>query len=465
MVSNPRLALFTLCVAVLIAQVDTSVINLALRPIGEHFDATVTTLQWVADSYNLVYAVLLLTGGLIADLYGRRRTLMIGAAIFTGASLLCALAPTISVLIAGRAIAGIGAALLLPSSLAMIRVVWPNAAARAHALGIWAACSGVAFVIGPSIGGALIRVLGWQSVFFIVVPLGIATLALARPALPESADPQDRHFDAGAQILGALSLGGFALAAIQSHSTLAVAFCTLFAAIAALGLFIVVERRRGANALVPLEMFSTAEFSGAIASTGGMTFGLYGVLFLLPLTWQTTGRLDPLGAGLALMPMALFFTVLSPMSGRLTLRFGSRFMTTTGGVLIAAGVLLIGIGAPFVSLLVTEIGLGLAGLGMAISGGPLMNAGLSAVAAARAGTAAALFNVARMTGATLGVALLGSVYELAGGGITGLRTTMIAGSAVQCLSAFLAAMTIGRDHQLLRRESVGPSVPADPHID
>ena len=381
---HPGLALFTLCVAVLIAQVDTSVVNLALRPVGEHFGAGVTALQWVADSYNLVYAVLLLSGGLIADLYGRRRALMMGAAIFTGASLLCAVAPAISVLIAGRAVTGIGSALLLPSSLAMIRVVWPDAAARAKALGVWAGCSGLAFVIGPSIGGALIRVFGWRSIFFVVVPLGFATLALARRALPESADPQERHFDAGAQVLGALALGGLAMAAIEGHSAPLIACAILALAVVALILFVMVERKRGSAALVPLEMFRSAEFSGSIASTGGMTFGMYGVLFLLPLTWQSTGRLDALQAGLALMPMALLFVILSPMSGALTARLGTRVLTTAGGGLIALGVLLIGIGAPLASLLLAETGLALTGIGMGIASGPLMNAGIGAVPAARA---------------------------------------------------------------------------------
>src|SRR5450755_1745043 len=131
------LTLLTLCIAVLIAQVDTSVVNLAVRPIGDHFQAGVAALQWIVDIYNLVYAVLLLTGGLLADLYGRRRIFMAGAAVFTAASLLCAFAPSVSVLIGGRALAGIGAALLLPASLAIIRVVWCKAKERGRALGIW----------------------------------------------------------------------------------------------------------------------------------------------------------------------------------------------------------------------------------------------------------------------------------------------------------------------------------------
>src|SRR5262249_26124930 len=157
---------------------DTSVVNLAVKPIGAHFGAGVASLQWVVDSYNLAYAVLLLTGGLLADLYGRRLIFITGAAVFTGASIICGLAPAISVLIGGRALPGVGAALPLPASLALIRVIWHDDKERAWALGIWAACNGLAFAIGPTLAGFLIRGFGWRSVFFVVVPFGIAGIVL-----------------------------------------------------------------------------------------------------------------------------------------------------------------------------------------------------------------------------------------------------------------------------------------------
>lgn len=164
-VKRRGVTLLTLCLAVLVAQVDTAVVNLATRAIGAYFHAGVGALQWVVDSYNLTYAVLLLTGGLLADLYGRRRIFMAGTAVFTLASLLCALAPSVSVLIAARALAGVGAALLLPASLAIVRVVWRDPVARGRALGIWAACNGVAMALGPTLGGVLIRHFGWRSIF------------------------------------------------------------------------------------------------------------------------------------------------------------------------------------------------------------------------------------------------------------------------------------------------------------
>jgi DHA2 family methylenomycin A resistance protein-like MFS transporter len=449
------LSLLTLCTAVLIAQVDTSVVNLAVRPIGEHFQAAVGALQWVVDSYNLVYAVLLLTGGLLADLYGRRRLFMGGAAIFTAASLLCALSPNISILIAGRALAGLGAALLLPASLSIIRVLWPDPTERGRALGMWAACNGLAFAIGPALGGVLISHFGWRSIFLVVVPFGLATLALAIPSIPESSDPQNRRFDASAQLLGALALGGLAVAAIESHSAPGSAVAVLAMALLALACFIKVEAKKGADALVPLDMFRVPRFRGAITATAGMTFGMYGVLFLLPLTWQSAGTLDPAGAGLALMPMALVFVLVSPFSGWPTTKLGSHVTTGGGVAIIGCGLLTIGLTADWASLVPAEIGLTLTGLGMGIATGPLMGVAVGAVSAARSGTAAALINVARMAGATIGVAVLGAVFAIAQGGSSGLRLAMVLGGLVQITCGAVAWVTARSTSHSVRADAIG----------
>jgi DHA2 family methylenomycin A resistance protein-like MFS transporter len=308
------LTLPTLCAAVLIAQIDTSVVNLATRPIGDYFNAPVDALQWVVDSYNLVYAALLLSGGLLADLIGRRRVFMAGAAVFTLASLVCGLAPSIGVLIAGRALAGLGAALLLPSSLAIVRVAWPDPAERGRALGVWTGCNGLGLAIGPTLGGALIHGFGWRSIFLIVVPLGLAAFVAAIRAVPESSDPKGRDFDVLAQICGALALGGFAVAAIESHrATLAAAFALAVAAVAFV-FFFKIEQKRGAAALVPLNIFAIAEFRGAATATMGMTFGMYGMMFLLPLFWLSAGTLSATNAGLALTPSAIAYVATSPFS-------------------------------------------------------------------------------------------------------------------------------------------------------
>jgi EmrB/QacA subfamily drug resistance transporter len=400
-------------------------------------------LQWVIDGYNLFYAAFLLTGGLLADLYGRRLVFIAGAAVFTAASLLCALAPSIAVLVGGRALAGFGAALLLPASLAIIRVCWPETKERARALGVWAACNGVAFAIGPTLGGVLIGRFGWRSVFLVVIPVGLSALALA-PMMPESSDPQGRRFDASAQVLGALSLGSLAFAAIESHRSVAVALGAFAIAILSFVLFLTIERRNGPGALVPLDMFRKRAFSGAVSATAGMTFGMYGVLFLLPLIWQATGRFGPLGAGLALMPMALVFAIVSPFSGALAAKLGQRFMAGGGVAVIGCGLLLIGATVSSPSILFPEIGLALTGLGMGFATGQLMDAAVTTVSAARSGTAAALINVARMAGATLGVAVLGAVFAFTEEGSQGLQLAMLAGGGVQLATAAVAWFSMRR---------------------
>jgi EmrB/QacA subfamily drug resistance transporter len=437
-------ALLTLCLAVLVAQLDTAVVNLGTHRIGAYFHARVGALQWVVDVYNLAYAVLLLTGGLLADLLGRRRIFVLGAAVFTAASLLAAFSPSIGILIAARAAAGVGAALLIPASLAIVRVIWRDGRERGRALGIWAACNGVALAIGPTLGGVLIQRFGWRSIFLVVVPVSLAAIVLAPLTLPESSDPHGRSFDTRGQTLGAIGLGALAFAAIEAHGDVWSALAACVVAIACIVLFIGTERGVGKAALVPLELFSSKGFSAACVATTAMTFGMYGAIFLLPLTWQSARGLEATAAGIALMPMALAFVIVSPLSGRLGERLGVRFMTAGGVAIIGAGLILIGLTAGQQSLALAELGLVLTGVGMGLATGPLMGEAVGAVPPARSGTASALINVARMVGATIGVAALGAVYGAFSDGPKGLRCAMILGGAAQLSGAAYAWRTSAR---------------------
>ena len=444
--SRKRLVLCVLSMAVLVAQIDTAVVNLAVRPIGQFFHAEVGPLQWVIDAYNLAYATLLLSGGLLADLYGRRRAFIWGAAVFSAASVLCALAPSIGWLIGARAMAGVGASLLLPASLALLRVVWRDPVERAQALGVWAACNVLAMAIGPTAGGLLVTHFGWRAVFWVVVPVSVVIMVLAVRVVPESADAAHRRLDAWAQVLGAVVLGGFAFAATEVHHAPAMAGGVFIVALMALAWFVRVEARQGSAALVPLDLFRLPGFRGAIVATAGMTFGMYGALFLLPLMWQSTGRFNVVGAGIALMPMALVFMAVSPMSGTVARSHGVRLATAGGVGIIALGLLTLGVCAGAASVVPAAVGLALTGLGMGFATGPLMGAAVGAVGPERSGTASALVNVARMTGATLGVAILGAMYAVCGSGASGLRVAMLCGGAVQ-----LACAAVARRHGTDRR--------------
>ncbi|MFZ0549305.1 MAG: MFS transporter, partial [Steroidobacteraceae bacterium] len=303
---------------------------------------------------------------------------------------------------------------------------------------IWAACNGLALAIGPTLGGVLIERFGWRSIFLVVVPVSLAAVALAPFTLSESADPHGRSFDTGGQTLGAIGLGALAFAAIEAHTSVWPALIACVVALVCIGSFVLVERGVGPSALVPLELFSSPPFTAASVATTAMTFGMYGVIFLLPLMWQSSRGLSATAAGVALIPMALVFVIVSPFSAKLGERLGMRFMTAGGVAIVGVGLLLIGATAGQVSLLDAEIGLTLTGLGMGLATGPLMGEAVGAVPAARSGTASALINVARMVGATVGVAALGAMYAVFKGGPAGLRFAMVIGGIAQLSGATYA---------------------------
>lgn len=402
-------------------------------------------MQWIVDSYNLMYALLLLSGGLLADLYGRKRIFQTGVALFAVASLLCGLASNVALLVVGRVLAGIGAAMLTPASLAILRVAWPDTIKRGKALGIWAACNGLAFAVAPTLGGYLITTLNWRSIFILAIPVCVLALILARRSITESHDPNHRHFDMAAQLLGALSLGGLALAAIEIHQHRMLAIASVIVSSVALILFRRIEARKGDAAMVPLALFRIPALRGAIIATTGMTLGMYGVLFLQPLVWQELGTLNATEAGLALMPMALIFVAVSPFTGRFTQALGTANVACLGVFVIGAGLLVIGLGAGRPGILYTECGLTLTGIGMGLATGPLMGMAVGAVSASRSGTASALINVARISGATIGVAVLGALYASQADPVAGLRLAMLCGGGFQILCALVSWGVAGKN--------------------
>ncbi len=216
----PRIAapliLFATCLGCFTAQIDTSVVTLALRRMGDDLGIGVAGLQAVVDSYNVAYASFLLTGGTLGDLYGRRRVLIAGFALFVLGSAASGFAPGPGLLIAGRAVSGLGAALLVPTSLAILAVAYPDPARRGRAIGIWAACNGLAFALGPTVGGWLVEAGGWRSIFLVIVPVSALGLALAWTSVPESSDPEGRRLDLAGQALAITALAALTLVAIEA---------------------------------------------------------------------------------------------------------------------------------------------------------------------------------------------------------------------------------------------------------
>ena len=451
------LILLTMCLGILIAQVDTSVVNLALAPIGEALGAPVSVLQWVIDAYNLVYASLLLMAGTLADLYGRRRIFALGVGIFILGSLICGFAPGEGIVIAGRAVSGLGAALLVPTSLAILAVTYEDARERSHAIGIWASCYGVALAIGPSVGGLLVGATGWRSIFLMVVPFALAALALTLRALPESSDPEGRHLDLPGQTLAIIVLALMTLAAIEgphwsSYTTLS---CVLGAVVAAAAFMIVEARTEGA--LLPLAILRRRGLAVAMAVASLMTFGIYGMLFLVPLYLQQAMGASVIAAGLDLLPLSILYVVVSHRSGRLATRFGARAAMTAGMGLLGIGLSLLSFATAGTSLCTIELDLAILGVGLGLNTGPVNSVAVASVRPARSGTASGLLNTARMVGATLGVAIMGAVFaHHAGQGspgalVAGLQSALRIGGAGELLGAAIAFAGV-RGDALCRRE-------------
>jgi len=452
--ANTALILLTMSLGVLIAQIDTSVVNLAVKPIGAGLGAGVTTLQWVVDAYNLVYASLLLTAGTLADLYGRRRIFALGIAIFTVGSLVCGLAPNAAVLIAGRTIAGLGAALEVPTSLAILTVAYPDSKQRTRALGVWASRNGLAFVIGPTLGGVLVDAVGWRSIFLLIVPFCVVALTLTATSVPESKDPKGRRLDLPGQALAVAALGALSLAVIEGPrwGWLSAASVAAFATSMVAAVWFLRKQANVDGALVPLPMLKNRVFSACLCVAIAMTFGMYAMLFLTPLYLQSARGATALQAGVAMLPMSVTFAIVSQLSGKIANDFGPRLPMTAGMTMMGIGLFMLALIPIDNSLLLIEAALLIIGCGLGLNTGPVNAVAVANVPAARSGTASGLVNTARMVGATLGVAVLGAVFAMLAGGAgeashfaTGLVPAYIGGGIGEFIGAVAAFTFIRHD--------------------
>ena len=336
--ARKRLTLATMCLATFVAILDTTVVNLALHAIQDSLHAGVSTLQWVLDAYNLTYASFILTGGVLGDLLGRRRIFRAGMALFLVGSAVAA-APGPGVLVAGRATAGLGAALQLPGALSILAVSFRDNRERSRAIAIWGGFNGLAMGVGPIAGGLLVDHFGWRSIFWLVVPFGVAILGLTA-GVAETSDPQGRRLDPPGQALSVAVLGLLTFALIEAPelrwSSWPIVASLATSALAAAA-FAAVERSRR-DVLLPLDLFRNFQFSIAIASAALMTFAFYSFLFVFPLYLQSVRGRSAVFAGVELLPMSITFFVLSPVAGRLLPRVGAGPLAGGGMVLIGAGV-------------------------------------------------------------------------------------------------------------------------------
>ena len=392
---------------------DGTVVNVALPAIGDELGTPLSGLQWTVNAYLVTLTALLLLGGSLGDRYGRRRTFVSGLLAFTAASVLCGAAPSPGALIAARALQGVGGALLVPGSLAIIAAAF-HPDDRGRAIGAWSGLAGVVSSLGPFLGGWLIDAVSWRAVFLINVPLAAAAIWISLRHLPESVAASERPVDVPGAVLAALALGALCYAAIDPDGTATAGAGVV--GIAALVGFVVVERR-AAHPMLPLSVFRSTQFSATNLTTFAVYAGLGGAFFLLVLRLQLSMGYTALAAGAALVPFTILMLLLSPAAGELGQRVGARVPLTLGPLVAAAGIAwLSGIGpgdryAPDVLP-----GVAIFGMGMAITVAPLTAAVLGSVDDALAGTASGVNNaVARLAG-LVAVAALPALTGIAGAG-------------------------------------------------
>lgn len=439
--------LLTMCFGVLMVQIDTSIVNLALKSIGKTFDVQVSSLQWVVDSYNLTYASFLITGGVLGDIYGRKKLFIGGVFVFAIGLLICGLSINIDMLVFGRMISGLGGALLLPNSLTVLTITYKNATERGKAIGIWASCNGLAFAIGPTIGGWIVAIHGWRSIFMLIIPICIATLVLAAIKVSESSSPMNKQLDIKGQILTITFLSSLTLVGIEgSHLgwwSNYVLSGLLICSISFVSLLYFERKTKGP--LIAFDLFKNAKFSASMIIAGFMTFGMYALLFLIPFYFQFEHNYSTFMVGILLLPMSLTFIVVSRKSGDFVVKYKDQKIMTTGMSLMGFGLLMIAVLLPLSSIFSIEVALFVIGIGLGLNTGPVMTVAVSSVPSERAGTASSLVNVARMIGATLGVAILGSIFIAYGGNnvsslnyIAGIQSALYAGALVEFLGALTA---------------------------
>jgi len=455
-----------------IAALDSTVVGIALPAIGRDFHASVAGMQWVIDGYTLPLAGLLLLGGALGDVYGRRKIFVIGTIWFAIASLACGLAPDAGFLIAARAVQGAGAALLTPGSLAILQASF-DPDDRPRAIGAWSGLGGVATAIGPFLGGWLIGAVSWRLVFFINLPVAAAVVVIALRHVPESRAPGPRApLDAYGAITISLALAGitYGLIAASAHGwTAPEVLASLIAGAALLAAFCVIETR-GGHPMLPLAVFRSRQFSAANAVTFVVYGALGGALFLVPVVLQEVGGYTPLAAGTALLPLTVIMLLLSARSAALAARIGPRLQMTVGPLLIAAGMLLFtrvhGDADYLTQVLPAVLVLG---LGLATNVAPLTATALSAAPAEHSGIASAVNNDVARSASLIAVAVLPTLAGLTGDAYLhpaaltqGFHTAMAISAVAAAAGGILALATIR--NPLRRPSAQAGRVPAGPAL-
>jgi DHA2 family methylenomycin A resistance protein-like MFS transporter len=448
-----KLALAAMCISFFMVILDTSVVTVALKKLQENLGTNESGLQWVVDGYALVFASLQLTAGTLGDRLGSKRIFLAGLLVFTAASALCGFALTLWALLAARALQGLGAALLVPASLSLLSHTFLEPKERANAIGIWATAGGIALAAGPVLGGILIDTLGWRSIFFINVPVGVVTYAFTVRSVPRSPRQRRHSLDLAGQVVGVAALCSLTFALIEGDaqgwgSGLILSALGIFAVTVVV--FITLERY-GESPMLPLALFRVPTFSAATVVGLLLNFGFYGVVFLLSLFFQQVRGYSPLVTGLAFVPMTGTVALANPLAGRLTGRIGPRLPLAAGLGLCCIGLLALAPVSAKTDYTVIFVILLAVGFGSGLTVPPMTAALLGAAPKQRSGIASGVLNTSRQVGGVIGVALLGSLVSLNHSFVDGMHLALVTAGIAQLVGCVITLLYI-------QNEQVSPEV-------
>ena len=413
------LVLAICCMSLLIVSLDNTVLNVALPSMRSDLNASVSGMQWTIDAYTLVLAALLMLAGSTADRLGRKRVFQAGLVIFTLGSALCSIAPSLEALVGFRMVQAIGGSMLNPVAMSIITNTFTEPRERARAIGVWGGVVGISMAAGPIVGGVLVESVGWRSIFWINLPVGLAAMALTARFVPESRAPKPRRPDPIGQLLVIAVLGSLTYAIIEAPGhgwgSPLISVCT---AVAVVGLVALIRyERRRTEPLIDVRFFHSAPFSGATVIAVSAFAALGGFLFMNTIYLQDVRGLDALHAGLWMLPMAFMCFICAPLSGRLVGHGGPRLPLLLAGVTIGASGVLFAVFDAESSNVLMLTGYVLFGIGFGLVNAPITNTAVSGMPRSQAGVASAVASTSRQVGQSLGVAVIGAV--LAAGAAAG----------------------------------------------
>jgi EmrB/QacA subfamily drug resistance transporter len=456
-------ALGAMCFALFMIMLDNTVVNVALPSIARDLKIGISELEWIVTGYALVFAALLITGGKLADMFGRRKIFVIGLAIFSLSSLACGLAPSASFLIGARCAQGIGAALMNPATLSIITATFP-AKQRGQAIGIWAGVSALALAIGPLVGGLIVDNIGWNWIFFVNVPIGVLGIVVSLLVIKES---RDTSHEQSIDLPGLLTSIGFlfslsyALVEGNSHGWTSPEILGLFALAAVLLVAFIVVEKRQRLAMLDLSLFKIGSFTGANVVAMLVSLSMFGVFFFVSLYIQNILGYSAVQAGASFLPMVTLIIVVAPIAGRLSDRVGSRWLMGAGMTLLGFSLLLyerVTVHSTFWTLLPSMI---LGGVGMAMTMSPMTSAAMGAVPVDKAGVGSGVLNSFRQVGGSLGIAVMGAIVAsylhhpttsplAAQDYVNGLHAGFAVGAVLSFAAAIVAVVTVRTRPQVVR---------------